>query len=477
MLRKINIMLISERINEYAKNVFQLFWHDGITDTMDMLYVTMDILYLRRKNDCENWAFDKYEDCRWINLRLLDKASFDDIFIHRVVLFLMRFKRNDLSFVNVNLNVINYNEHSVFYELFHLTDELFENISLGPEKSNVYQLHGIVFDGLCDSLGCLKNLRVIILPHIAKLMCNLLDINMEDKIFVPNCGVGELLIYSDYQALLSKNPLEKRGKDSDGLDDLENVDDSFLITNHHLVQQFATERNEALSYLCAMNIFLHGIEMKHPIEGQNFWDAKFSNKFEKKFSKILAQIIEKNSNQRELGLNAVFKLLSSNGKAAVLVPESVLFASDSKSVAVRKKMLEDNYLEAVVSLPKGGLASSRLKTSILILSKQKKDDMVWFCELSNDGYSSHGKLKRNGTMPLPQLIDCFKKHAIVDDELMYSMNISAKVLLTQKSVLVMNYYRPIESKNVEKDPLSIFSDLQMLEDKIQQGLADLSKLL
>lgn len=140
-------------------------------------------------------------------------------------------------------------------------------------------------------------------------------------------------------------------------------------------------------------------------------------------------------------------------------------------------MLEDNYLEAVVSLPKGGLASSRLKTSILILSKQKKDDMVWFCELSNDGYSSHGKLKRNGTMPLPQLIDCFKKHAIVDDELMYSMNISAKVLLTQKSVLVMNYYRPIESKNVEKDPLSIFSDLQMLEDKIQQGLADLSKLL
>lgn len=403
-------MLISERINEFTKNVFQLFWHAGITDTMDMLYITMDILYLRRKNDCEIWAFDKYEDCCWNNLRLLEKASFDGIFIHRVVPFLMSSKRNDLSFINANLNVVKYNEYSVFYELFHLTDELFETISLGQQKSNVYQLHGLVFDGLCDSLGSLKNLRKIILPHIAKLMCNLLDINMDDKIFIPNCGVGELLIHSDYQALISKIPHEKRGKNSDGLDDLVNVDDLFLKTNHHLVQQFATERNEALSYLCAMNIFLHGIEMKHPIEGQNFWDEKFTNKFEKKFSKIVAQIIEKDSNQRELGINAILKLLSSKGKAAVLVPESVLFASDSKSVAVRKKMLEDNCIEAVVSLPKGGLAFSKVKTSILILSKQKKDDLVWFCELSNDGYSSHGKLQRNGTMPLPQLVDSFKKH-------------------------------------------------------------------
>ena len=140
-------------------------------------------------------------------------------------------------------------------------------------------------------------------------------------------------------------------------------------------------------------------------------------------------------------------------------------------------MLEYNCIEAVVSLPKGGLASSRLKTSILILSKHKKDDLVWFCELSNDGYSSHGKLQRNGTMPLPLLVDSFKNHAIVDNELLYSMNISARVLLGQKAILVMNYYRPIESKNVDKDPLSIFSDLQMLEDKIQKGLADLSKLL
>lgn len=469
--------MISDRINEFAKNVFQLFWHDGITDTMDMLYITMDILYLRRKNDCDIWSFDKYDDCRWRDLSLLKKAAFDDAYKHRVVPFLISSKRNDLSFINKHLIDIKYVEFSGYYELFHLTDSLFVSLTLELVNTKVFQLHGLVLDGLVDSFGSLKNQKGIILPHIAKLMCCLLDINIEDKIFVPNCGAGELLIYSDYQALISRIPPSRRGQDSDGLDDLVNIDDSFLKTNHHLVQQYATENDEVLSYICAMNIFLHGIEMKHQIDGLNFWDESFLNKFSNKFSKILVQIIEKESKLRQLKINAIIRTLSSKGKAAVLVNEAVLFANDSKSVAVRKKMLEDNILEAVISLPKGGVLSSRVKTSILILSKLKKDDLVWFCELANDGYSSHGKLQRNGTMPLPHLVANFKKRAIIDDELMYSMNISKNVLLAQKAMLVLNYYRPIESKIIREDPLSIFSDLQILEGKIQKGLDDLRKLL
>lgn len=469
--------MISDRINEFAKNVFQLFWHDGITDTMDMLYITMDILYLRRKNDCDIWSFDKYDDCRWRDLSLLKKAAFDDAYKHRVVPFLISSKRNDLSFINKHLIDIKYVEFSGYYELFHLTDSLFVSLTLELVNTKLFQLHGLVLDGLVDSFGSLKNQKEIILPHIAKLMCCLLDINIEDKIFVPNCGAGELLIYSDYQALISRIPPSRRGQDSDGLDDLVNIDDSFLKTNHHLVQQYATENDEVLSYICAMNIFLHGIEMKHQIDELNFWDESFLNKFSNKFSKILVQIIEKESKLRQLKINAIIRTLSSKGKAAVLVNEAVLFANDSKSVAVRKKMLEDNILEAVISLPKGGVLSSRVKTSILILSKLKKDDLVWFCELANDGYSSHGKLQRNGTMPLPHLVANFKKRAIIDDELMYSMNISENVLLAQKAMLVLNYYRPIESKIIREDPLSIFSDLQILEGKIQKGLDDLRKLL
>lgn len=469
--------MISDRINEFAKNVFQLFWHDGITDTMDMLYITMDILYLRRKNDCDIWSFDKYDDCRWRDLSLLKKAAFDDAYKHRVVPFLISSKRNDLSFINKHLIDIKYVEFSGYYELFHLTDSLFVSLTLEFVNTKVFQLHGLVLDGLVDSFGSLKNQKGIILPHIAKLMCCLLDINIEDKIFVPNCGAGELLIYSDYQALISRIPPSRRGQDSDGLDDLVNIDDSFLKTNHHLVQQYATENDEVLSYICAMNIFLHGIEMKHQIDELNFWDESFLNKFSNKFSKILVQIVEKESKLRQLKINAIIRTLSSKGKAAVLVNEAVLFANDSKSVAVRKKMLEDNILEAVISLPKGGVLSSRMKTSILILSKLKKDDLVWFCELANDGYSSHGKLQRNGTMPLPHLVANFKKRAIIDDELMYSMNISENVLLAQKAMLVLNYYRPIESKIIREDPLSIFSDLQILEGKIQKGLDDLRKLL
>lgn len=262
----------------------------------------MDILYLRRKNDCDIWSFDKYDDCRWKDLSLLKKAAFDDAYKHRVVPFLISSKRNDLSFINKHLIDIKYVEFSGYYELFHLTDSLFVSLTLELVNTKVFQLHGLVLDGLVDSFGSLKNQKGIILPHIAKLMCCLLDINIEDKIFVPNCGAGELLIYSDYQALISRIPPSRRGQDSDGLDDLVNIDDSFLKTNHHLVQQYATENDEVLSYICAMNIFLHGIEMKHQIDELNFWDERFLNKFSNKFSKILVQIIEKESKLRQLKL-------------------------------------------------------------------------------------------------------------------------------------------------------------------------------
>lgn len=85
---------------------------------MDMLYITMDILYLRRKNDCDIWSFDKYDDCRWKDLSLLKKAAFDDAYKHRVVPFLISSKRNDLSFINKHLIDIKYVEFSGYYELF-----------------------------------------------------------------------------------------------------------------------------------------------------------------------------------------------------------------------------------------------------------------------------------------------------------------------------------------------------------------------
>lgn len=469
--------MIAERINEYVKNVFQLFWHEGVTETMDMLLVTMDILYLRRKNDCDVFDFKDDDDYTWSDLKRMDKSLFSDVYRYHIVPFLMRCKKTDLSFVSVP-QIVNYNkEFSSYFEVFHLTDDLFDSLCVGLDKNIIFQLHGCVLDGLLEGLGILKNQKSTIIPHIAKLMCCLLDINIEDKIFVPNCGMGELLILSAKQALISKIPIEKREKDTDGLDTPMNIDDTFLKVNYHLIQQYATESNGVLSYLCAMNLFLHGLEMKHYIDGQNFWTEKFSNLYKGKFTKILAQIIDRQSNLRDLGFNAIIKMLNSKGKAAILVSEAVLFASDSKSVGVRRKMLEENCLEAVISLPKGGLVSSKIKTSILILSKQKKDDFVWFCELVNDGYSKNGKWQRNGAMPLPQLVDNFHDFAVVDNELMYSMRLSTKVLLAHKAMLVMNYYRPIESKHVEKDPMVVFKELQILEDKIREGLADLSKLL
>jgi type I restriction enzyme M protein len=71
------------------------------------------------------------------------------------------------------------------------------------------------------------------------------------------------------------------------------------------------------------------------------------------------------------------------------VPEGIIFQSANAYKALRKKMVEDNYLWAVVSLPSGIFQPySGVKTSILLFDKQlaKKTDKILFVKVDNDGY-------------------------------------------------------------------------------------------
>lgn len=227
-----------------------------------------------------------------------------------------------------------------------------------------------------------------------------------------------------------------------------------------------------------MNLFLNGVNLQNHIENVDFLNQSYAKKQKGKFTKILSCFIEKESAVRILGIRSILEMLAPNGKAAVVVPESFLFSRDSKTTEFRRSLLQENHIDAVISLPKGVLLGANVKTSILLFSKDKTTGNIWFCDLLNDGYSKVGKRQRNADFPLPKLVNNYRNRREENTNLMYSFQVSVDEVMANNSLLAINYYKEIEPVMKEfVDPYETLKDLLVLEEKIKTGLDELYKKL
>lgn len=106
-----------------------------------------------------------------------------------------------------------------------------------------------------------------------------------------------------------------------------------------------------------------------------------------------------------LFVDYIMEHLNSTGRAGVIVPEGIVFQSANAYKELRKKLVDENYLYAVVSLPSGVFQPySGVKTSILLMDKQlaKKTDKILFVEIQNDGYDLGAQRRPIDKNDLPQ---------------------------------------------------------------------------
>src|SRR5206468_6335303 len=116
-------------------------------------------------------------------------------------------------------------------------------------------------------------------------------------------------------------------------------------------------------------------------------------------AKDLQQVVK--TKKTELLFLALFlRLLKPGGRAAVIVPDGVLFGSSNAHKAIRKMLVEDQKLDAVISLPSGVFKPyAGVSTAILLFTKTNSGgtDCVWFYDVDADGWSLDDK--RNPLMP------------------------------------------------------------------------------
>ena len=247
-----------------------------------------------------------------------------------------------------------------------------------------------------------------------------------------------------------------------------------------------------------MNLIMHGIDnpninykdtLSKSYNEKGIYDIVLANPpFTGKLDKadINPDLVIDTGSTELLFLSRISKMLKSGGKAAVIIPEGVLFGSSKAQKATREILLKDNQLEAVISLPAGAFKPyTGVKTAILVFTKVEDNsekwntEKVWFYALENDGYSlddSRRKLKEN---PLPIVKQQYSKR-IISKYADRKNHFFVPLKEIQEADLDLSYNRYKEYEYIEEKyeaPEKILQTLISLEKEILDEMNGLDNLL
>ena len=324
--------------------------------------------------------------------------------------------------------------------------------------------------------------------HIIKMMVELVAPKPTDIICDPACGTaGFLVAASEY---LRKNHPE-----------IFTDPEAMRRFNHDTFNGF--DFDPTMLRIGSMNMLLHGIENPDiqkrdslsedhaGIEEQYtliLANPPFAGSLDyESCSKDLLKVVK--TKKTELLFLALFlRLLKPGGRAVVIVPDGVLFGSSNAHKGLRKILVEDQKLDAVISMPSGVFKPyAGVSTAVLVFTKTNSGgtDKVWFYYMQADGYSlddkraplNDGKHENNN---IPDIISRWKNLQAEDvrQRTEQSFFVSKEEIAGNAYDLSINRYKEIVYEEVQYDPpQKILADLKDLESQIQAGLAELEEML
>lgn len=315
--------------------------------------------------------------------------------------------------------------------------------------------------------------------HIIKMMVELMKPQPKDVICDPACGTSGFLVASG--EYLKENHKQEVFFDKANKD-------------HYMNGMFhGFDMDRTMLRIGAMNMMTHGvdnpfIEYRDSLSDQNSDKDKYSLilanppfKGSLDADTVSADILKvcKTKKTEILFLALMLRMLKVGGRCACIVPDGVLFGSSTAHKAIRKEIIENHRLEAIISMPSGVFKPyAGVSTGILIFTKTNHGgtDNVWFYDMTADGFSLDDKRTPTAENDIEDIIEkfgmrseelgidrtakCFKvpKQEIVDNG--YDLSINKY----KKTVYVAEVYPPTSE---------ILADIHALEQEILDGLKEL----
>lgn len=318
--------------------------------------------------------------------------------------------------------------------------------------------------------------------HIIRMMVEMVKPNPSDTIIDPAMGSA---------GFLCEAQLYLREHHKDMLLDAE-------LRNHFNNEMFyGNDMDTTMLRIGAMNMMLHGVENPNISYRDSLSEQ---NSDEEKYSLVLANPPFKGSldaesvsasllkvtktKKTELLFLALFlRILQKGGRAAVIVPDGVLFGSSKAHKQIRQELVDNNKLQAVISMPSGVFKPyAGVSTAILFFTKTGAGgtDKVWFYDMKADGFSLDDKRQAVEANDIPDIISRYENLSAEENRQLteQSFMVPVEEIRDNGYDLSINKYKEIVYEKVEYEPTSvILGKINALEAEIQQELAELQKML
>jgi len=516
--------MITGDIKSRIDQVWNAFWAGGIANPLEVIEQITYLLFIRRLDDLQTLEENKanrlkqsiqrrifpegkdgkqraYEDCRWSRFKHFAPADMFEVVGEHIFPYLRTGLAQQLG--NGESTYAHHMKDARFTiptpALLAKVVDMLAHVPMEDRDTN-----GDIYEYMLAKIASAGQNGQFRTPrHIIRLMVELTAPQPTDVICDPACGTaGFLVAAGEYLRDHHPNLLHDKKRNEH--------------FHHHMFHGF--DFDNTMLRIGSMNMLLHGVEspdiryrdslaQDHAGEAEKYTlvlaNPPFAGSLDyENTAKDLLQIVK--TKKTELLFLALFlRLLKPGGRAAVIVPDGVLFGSSKAHRELRRMLVEDQKLEAVVSLPGGVFKPyAGVSTAILVFTKTNSGgtDRVWFYDVRADGRSLDDK-----RTPLlsDDKLGCTPKTTLAEDE--HAKNNLPDVLArwakrddaekkrprTAQSFCVpkadiaeqgydlsLNRYTEVEYEAVDYDPpKQILADLTKLEAEIYQGMKELEGML
>lgn len=439
--------MLSTQIKSEINNLWDKFWSGGIANPLTaieqisyLLFMKrIDELDLKRKADAEflgqkyTSIFDGVDESgepnehkRWSYFKQLEGGEMLKHVQEKVFPFIKNLKNGNQVFSeHMKDAVFIIPKASLLVEAVNIIDNIYSEIEREQREGQSFQdTQGDVYEYLLSEIASAgKNGQFRTPRHIIQMICSLVNPKLGEEICDPACGTGGFLLGA-YQHILTQHTSEQYlDKDENGivkglLGDKLTDERQWQVLKEKMF--YGYDFDTTMVRIGLMNLMLHGID--HPnidymdtlskkYDQINQYDVVIANPpFTGSIDKgdINENLLLNTTKTELLFVNQIYNILRLGGRAGVVVPDGVLFGTTQAHIKLRRILIEQCELKAVISLPVGVfLPYADASTAVLIFVKGGTTENVWFYEVQNDGYTLDDKRSKIELSDIPDVINCW----------------------------------------------------------------------
>ncbi|MCL2321367.1 MAG: type I restriction-modification system subunit M [Oscillospiraceae bacterium] len=487
--------MLDSSIKSKIDGLWNSFWSGGISNPLTVIEQMSYLIFIKKYDDKElekektskgmgkTYESVLKEEYRWHVFRNFNSDKLFTLFTNEIFPFM---KKLTSKYLEDAIFLIQ--KPSLLYEAILTLDSI--NLSDSDIKGDLYEY---LISKLSTS-GVNGQFRTP--RHIIRMMVELLDPGIDDKIIDPACGTAGFLVGS-LEYILEKytdKTVSMDGEDFRRIGDLLSEDD-WEHFNEKMF--FGNDFDKSMLRIASMNLDLHGVSMDNirPIdslsssfEEENMYSLVLANPpfkgslDENDINKSLVNMVRTKKTEL-LFLALMYRILDMGGKCACIVPDGVLFGSSKAHKDIRRILIEDCELQGVVSMPSGIFKPyAGVSTAVLLFQKGGETRKVWFYDMEADGYTLDDKRTPVEQNDIPDIVGAFK-NCMKDKNLEPSK--SDKWFFVDKGTIVengydlsINKYKEVEyEEKIYEDPKVKIKRILELEEEIIRELRELEGMI